>query len=310
MVIYMLKDIFYNIILDGFDVPAEQSENSEVDEDIQMAIIDKVLKYQKPMRKILSLRKIRNEYTFLLEKERDSDLKSEYSSMIKSIDKLIKKIEKFSVTDYEDFSTRLFNFLEDKKNKYAYHNSIALLLLSYEGVKEKDLINVCLKDFYINTDKRTPEYIVDVRGIPIPIHKKTYDYITEMAKTYELTYTTDAGGKRQIYYYYSYTRNKHLSVWKTRSSDCELTDEKFFSLRKCCQKYLSEIGMSVTTAYRYGRYEEIFRLEICYGNPDIVDKSTTLIEYAIKNFFEIEDGSVFSHKKEYVEWKKRRLESC
>lgn len=305
----MLKDNFYNIILDGFDVSAKQSE-SEINEDVQMKIIDKVLKQQKPMRKIISLRKIKNEYTFLLEKEKNSDLKLEYNSMIKSINKLIKKIEKFSVTDYEDFSSRLFDFLEKKENVYAYYNSIALLLLSYEGVRENDLINVCLEDFYISTDKKTLEYIVNVKGVPVPIHKKTYDYVTTISKAYELTYTTEVMGKDRTYYYYSYTRNKKLSVWKTRNLNCELTDEKFFSLRKFCQKYLSEIGISVTTAYRYGRYEEIFKLEVYYGNPDTVDESTILIDYLIQNLFDIEERSVRSHRKEYVEWKKRKLESC
>lgn len=308
----MLTKNFYRVILIEFETPSEFSEALECDEEFQMRVIKSTLakKHKKPIAKIISLRKIKNEYLFLHEREENPDYKSEYQSMIKKIDRLIRKLEKSLVSDYDDFSKRLFDVLEIMENKYEYHNALTLLLLSYEGIRENDLINICLKDFYIRSDKKKAEYLVNVNEIPVPVHKKTYDYITEMSETYELTYKSDE--KRKNYSYYSYIRNKNWSVWKTKISECELTDENFFSLRKNLHKYLSEFGIDAEKAYRYGRYEVIFRLELNYEKPEklMIKMPSGLFRYAVGIFYDlnsISKDTLRLYRNEYLEWRKQKI---
>lgn len=315
----MLTEVFYNDILnENIKSNCQLEDNINIEE--QKEIIYNVL-YKNDIKKLARTNKIKaliKNYEILYDSAEENDLKVECENMIKYLRDYYKKTNKIYISSYKEFYNHILNVSNTFENLYAIYNTMAILLLAYEGIKDDDdLINISINNFKSGFKKKKPEFWIDIKNSDnsikcIPIHKETYNFIMEYSKKYELKYETiDCNGRKKAYRYYPFlTETRKYSIFKTAVEDNVLSLEKMLNLRKGIKRFFKDFEINPTTAYNYGRFEWIFELEIMYENPEsISDKLPTKLFECVINYCwgDVDERTVLSFHKEYIEWRKKKF---
>lgn len=309
----MLLTVFYEKILKTISskIPYPNIDTENINSEQQIELIEKYLTnstYRKTITKLDGLKKIRNMYSDI--QNTYDDIDDEIKIVISKIDKCIKEVNEKVFIDYNSFFDYYEELMVKEDKEVSLYNAFVLRLLSYEGVKECQLKDICMSDFKVDYCKRTPEFYIEINNTIIPIHKKTYEYIT--SKPYAIEYIVlNKNGVEKLYKYYNYIRNGKLSIYRTTEENTELTDDKYLNMKKNSSR--GEIKTSLEKAYRYGRYENIFRIEMEYENAENLfnKKASKLFEYIHKELFDNPNetsASIISNHNDYIRWRKLKIE--
>ena len=244
----------------------------------------------------------------------DEDIIAEYNKVIDYLKRSKDKKKNKIFCNYDDFYNRLEVFAKEKSNNEEYgYNAVLFLLFAYEGIKTPDdLAMIRISDFHTETNRGTNTSWIDLNGKIIPINRKTYDFVMDLSTKYIEYMPINA---KRSYVYSPFVCNNGYSPFRYRlskDSNVTLTKEKILSLKSNNQKFFTEIKMDVPLAYNYGRFENIFELEIEYSIPEKLsdEKADKLFEECIKNLYGAESSRVIKdYRTEYLAWRKIKIKS-